>query len=93
MIFLTPGLAKAEAEPIEEEPKQHNWEVYSTHYETVEAGTHTFTYWKNFIEKRRTCQISHKVKTVVYYCSRHDHTDSKITFEETLHSEKHSDHY
>ncbi|WP_139223995.1 hypothetical protein [Lentibacillus halodurans] len=88
-IYLVIGLMQAEAKPNEGETKQHNWQEYSTHYETVDAGSHEYTYWKNFIERTRTCDISHKLKSVVYYCDLHDHTDSQIFLEETIHSEKH----
>lgn len=89
MIFLIAGLTNAKAEPIEGEIELHNWEAYSTHYETVDGGSHAYTYWKNFMEQTRTCAISHKLKSVVYYCDVHDHTDSQIFFEETIHSERH----
>ena len=94
MVSLIAGLTnEAEAKPLEvetgNEGEQHNWQEYSTHYETVEAGSHEYTYWKNFIERTRTCNISYKLKSVVYYCDVHDHTDSEIHLEETIHSHDH----
>ncbi|WP_135108516.1 hypothetical protein [Lentibacillus salicampi] len=78
------------AKPVENETEeQHNWVEYSIHYKTVEAGSHEYTYWKNFIERTSTCHISHRLKSVVYYCDVHDHTDSKIYLEETIHSNEH----
>ncbi|TMN21503.1 hypothetical protein FH966_00960 [Lentibacillus cibarius] len=72
-----------------EDSGAHNWQEYSTHVETVDVGTHEYTFWRNFIEHTGTCNISYKLKSVVYYCDVHDHTDAKIFHEETIHSEEH----
>ncbi|MBP1971288.1 hypothetical protein J2Z83_003427 [Virgibacillus natechei] len=69
---------------------QHNWEEYSTDTEIIHTGSHEYTYWKNFGRESRTCNISHKIKTVVYYCDVHDHTYSETFLEETIHSEDHT---
>lgn len=89
MISLIPILTAVEAKPVEEGTEAHNWQEYSTHYEIIEAGSHEYTYWKNFIERTRTCDISHKMKSVVYYCDVHGHTDSEIYLDETIHSHEH----
>ncbi len=89
-VFLTTGVTGVAGKPTENETEQHNWQEYSTHYETVKVRSHDYTYWKNFIEKTRTCNVSHKLKAVVYYCDVHDHTHSEIFLEDTIHSEKHS---
>lgn len=68
---------------------EHNWEEYSTDFHEIEAGSHKFTYWKNFMKHTRTCHITHKIKTVVYYCDLHDHTKSESFLEETIHSSPH----
>ncbi|RYG73688.1 hypothetical protein EU245_05120 [Lentibacillus lipolyticus] len=86
LVCFLPGWNGAAAQ---EDNKAHNWVEYSTHAETVDAGSHEYTYWKNFIQRTRTCTISHKLKSVVYYCNVHDHTDAEIFHEKTMHSEKH----
>ncbi|MFD2762093.1 hypothetical protein [Lentibacillus juripiscarius] len=86
LVCLHPGFSTAAAK---ENSEAHNWVEYSTHVETVDAGSHEYTYWKNLIQRTRTCDISHKLKSVVYYCDTHDHTDVEIFHEETVHSEKH----
>lgn len=68
---------------------EHNWKEYSTDYEEIEVGTHEYTYWKNFIRHKRTCTITHRIKTVVYYCEDHDHTKSETFLEEVIHSGNH----
>src|SRR5690625_1830196 len=68
----------------------HNWVEYSTSFETIEVGTHEYSYWKNFIRHTRTCHISHVIKTVVYYCDEHDHTKVETELVETIHSGNHS---
>ncbi|MFD1362068.1 hypothetical protein [Lentibacillus salinarum] len=92
MIVFVSSLTETAAQPTENEQpdgEQHNWGEYSTHYETIDARSHEYTYWKNFIERTRTCDISHKIKSVVYYCDVHDHTDTEIFLEEIIHSEEH----
>ena len=69
---------------------QHNWKEYSTDTNIFQNDSHDITYWKNFISYTRTCNISHKVKTVVYYCDMHDHTKSETYLEDITHSENHS---
>jgi hypothetical protein len=68
----------------------HNWVEYSTSYDTIEVGTHEYSYWKNLSRHTRTCHISHVIKTVVYYCADHDHTKSEIELVETIHSGNHN---
>ncbi|GAB3794364.1 hypothetical protein [Virgibacillus kimchii] len=68
----------------------HNWEEYSTSHETIEVGTHEYSYWKNLIRHTRTCHISHVIKTVVYYCDEHDHTKIETEVVETIHSGNHN---
>ncbi|MFD1848727.1 hypothetical protein [Oceanobacillus bengalensis] len=82
------------AEEVLENPipqVKHNWVEYSTGFDEIEAGTHEYTYWKNFIKRTRTCLITHKIKTVVYYCDLHDHTKSETFLDEVIHSHQHSD--
>jgi hypothetical protein len=67
----------------------HNWVEYSTSYDTIEVGSHEYSYWKNFIRHTRTCHISHVIKTVVYYCDEHDHTKTETELTETIHSGNH----
>ncbi|GAB3053020.1 hypothetical protein GCM10027286_15610 [Virgibacillus ainsalahensis] len=79
------------AADIEDETgERHNWKESSTSFETIPVDTHEYTYWKNFLRVTRTCEISHKVKTVVYYCDLHDHTKSQTQMEEIIHSGKHN---
>ncbi|WP_099159739.1 hypothetical protein [Virgibacillus ndiopensis] len=73
----------------EEVGQQHNWEKSSTNYDRIHTGSHEYTYWKNFMRETRTCDISIKIKTVVYYCDLHDHTKSTTHLEETIHSGRH----
>ncbi|MFD1037494.1 hypothetical protein ACFQ3N_03520 [Virgibacillus byunsanensis] len=81
--------AKAQENEIGYKDVQHNWLEFSTGYETIETDSHEYTYWKNFMRHTRTCDISHKIKTVVYYCDLHNHTNSKSFLEETIHSFRH----
>ncbi|WP_197046643.1 hypothetical protein [Oceanobacillus salinisoli] len=68
---------------------EHNWVEYSVDYNEVDGGTHEYTYWKNFIKRTRTCHKTHIIKTVVYYCDKHDHTKSETFLDETIHSHRH----
>ncbi len=68
----------------------HKWEKVSTDVNMIHTGSHEFTYWKNFMRHTRTCDISQKVKTIVYYCDLHNHTKSESIHIETVHSERHS---
>ncbi|UJL45481.1 hypothetical protein KFZ58_13855 [Virgibacillus sp. NKC19-16] len=94
MIFLPMDLPKAAAEAnpqeTEEGDSEHNWQEYSTDYNTIQTGSHEYTYWKNFMRETGTCEISQRIKTVVYYCDIHDHTKSETEVEETTHSGRHS---
>lgn len=72
--------------------EKHNWKQSSIHYDMIEAGEHEYTYWKNFMRKSRTCQISHRIKTIVYYCDEHNHTKVETILDEVIHSHKHGDH-
>ncbi len=69
---------------------QHNWKKYGTDINVFQTDTHEVTYWKNFMRYSRTCNISHEVKTIVYYCGLHDHTKSETFLEEITHSVNHS---
>ncbi|SHG35796.1 hypothetical protein [Ornithinibacillus halophilus] len=91
VVFLPLGSSFAEEVNDESQANKHNWQVYSTDYEEIDVGTHEYTYWKNFIRQKRTCQISHRIKTTVYYCDAHDHTRSETHLEEIIHSERHKD--
>ncbi len=78
--------------PMERTPHNHeghNWKQSSVDYHVIEAGEHEFSYWKNFMKHSRTCHISHRIKTVVYYCDIHGHTKSETTLDEINHSVKH----
>ncbi|MFD2044815.1 hypothetical protein ACFSTA_14120 [Ornithinibacillus salinisoli] len=90
-IYVDESEAAVEKLEFDTTATQHNWKIYSTDYEEIEVGSHEYTYWKNFIRHKRTCQISHRIKTVVYYCDEHDHTKSETFLEEIIHSEKHRD--
>ncbi|WP_074597583.1 hypothetical protein [Sediminibacillus halophilus] len=80
----------ASPEKVEESTEEHNWERMDTEYEVVPVDTHTYTVWRNFIRHTRKCDISHRIKTDVWYCDLHHHTRSSSTIEEIIHSEKHS---
>ena len=86
------GITGAASNSMETETagSTHNWIEYSTGYETIEVGSHEYSYWKNFIRHTRTCHISHVIKTVVYYCDEHDHTKTETELVETIHSGNHS---
>ncbi|MFA1820321.1 hypothetical protein ACDX78_09070 [Virgibacillus oceani] len=85
-------LTNVSAAEIEKEgdSAEHNWVEYSTSFETIEVGTHEYSYWKNLIRHTRTCHISHVIKTVVYYCDEHDHTKVETELVETIHSGNHN---
>ncbi len=69
--------------------EEHDWKQSSVNYQIIEVGEHKFSYWKNFMKRSRTCQISHRVKTIVYYCDIHGHTKSVTFLDKVIHSEKH----
>ncbi|MRH41812.1 hypothetical protein GH741_03890 [Aquibacillus halophilus] len=68
----------------------HNWKKTSSQFEMVHADTHEYTVWHNFIKKTRKCDITHRMKTDVWYCEFHNHTKSETSLEETIHSNRHS---
>ena len=72
------------------EEEKHNWRKTSSEVRVVEGDSHEYTVRHNFVKRKRTCDITHKIKTDVWYCDIHDHTKSKISLEETIHSRKHS---
>lgn len=94
ILYFSIGLPKAGAEIIEGDTTtdeiEHNWEISSTNYEIIHVDTHEYTYWKNFLRETRTCDVFHKIKTVVYYCDIHGHTKSESHLVEVIHSEKHA---
>ena len=94
ICFTALGIHEADAATMETDGEvsmqQHNWKVYHTDHSVIEAGTHDFTYWKNFMRKTRTCHITHEMKTVVYYCDLHDHTKSETSLIKVNHSLGHS---
>ncbi|WP_163971891.1 hypothetical protein [Oceanobacillus halotolerans] len=90
MGAITMDTTVAEEYGQESDTIEHNWEQYSSETNVIEAGSHEFTYWKNFIQRTRTCNLSYEIKTVVYYCDIHDHTRSETFIEEEHHSEDHS---
>ena len=67
----------------------HDWKVSSTASDAIDMGSHTYTYWKNLMQHNRTCEVTHQMKTTVYYCSIHSHTKSKTVLEKIIHSESH----
>lgn len=94
ILFAIPS-SYAEVRMLERVPttiQKHNWKQSSVHYEVVEAGEHEYTYWKNFIRQSRTCQISHRIKTIVYYCEEHNHTKIETVLDKIIHSNKHGVH-
>ncbi|MFC3041876.1 hypothetical protein ACFOGI_16700 [Virgibacillus xinjiangensis] len=92
MICFTVAIWPSEeiqAKVEEGEELSHNWEESSTSEDIIHADSHEYTYWKNFLRVTRTCDISHRVTTTVYYCDVHDHTKSETNLEEVMHSGKH----
>lgn len=88
-IGITQVSAKNSGNETEAKDEAHNWVEYSTEYHEIPVGPHEFTYWKNLMKFKRTCEISHRIKTVIYYCDTHDHTTSEVHLEEIIHSENH----
>ncbi|MBR3117836.1 MULTISPECIES: hypothetical protein [Oceanobacillus] len=78
-----------EHESNDKESSHHNWVEYSTDTTVLEVGSHEGSYMKNLLRYSYVCDISHKIKTVVYYCDEHDHTKSETFLEEVIHSEEH----
>ncbi len=68
----------------------HQWKKTSSEFEMIHADTHEYTVWHNFIKKTRKCDITHRMKTDVWYCDLHKHTRSEVSLEETIHSNRHS---
>ncbi|QKY70054.1 hypothetical protein [Lentibacillus sp. CBA3610] len=87
-FFCQLSSRKLSAKPIEGETERHNWQEYSTHTKRRKLD-HMNIHTGNFIERTRTCDVSHELKSVVYYCDVHDHTHSEIFLEDTVHSEEH----
>lgn len=73
------------------EQEEHNWIESSEDYHEIEAGTHDFSYWKNFMKYNRTCLKTNIIRTVVYYCDIHDHTKSESILHDTKHSLEHGE--
>lgn len=69
---------------------EHNWVEHRIDYHEVDGGTHEYSYWKNFIKRERTCHITHVIKTITYYCDKHDHIKVDTLLEKTKHSHHHS---
>ncbi|WP_051382045.1 MULTISPECIES: hypothetical protein [Sediminibacillus] len=90
MVIVGPFSVFASPEKVEESSVEHNWERMDTEYEIVPVDTHTYTVWRNFIRKTRKCDISHRIKTDVWYCDLHHHTRSSSSIDEIIHSEEHS---
>ncbi|WP_085991236.1 hypothetical protein [Oceanobacillus senegalensis] len=88
-ILLSVDTTLVEADVQVKEELDHNWVEYSTDFNEVDGGTHEYTYWKNFIKRTRTCQKTHMIKTVIYYCDKHDHVKSETFLDETTHSHRH----
>lgn len=89
-LLYSPAAQALPTQGQEKEEEAHVWEHSSTNYETVQVGSHEFDYWKNFLRYSRTCDVSHKLMTVVYYCDVHDHTASETHIEDVVHSHKHN---
>lgn len=87
-VLILPNTIFANANSDINDP-DHNWEEYSTSYDLIEVGTHEYSYWRNLFRHTRTCHISHKLKTTVYYCADHDHTKSETELVEIIHSGNH----
>ncbi|MFC2949649.1 hypothetical protein [Virgibacillus sediminis] len=80
---------EAQAQVEEREDTTHEWVESSTTEDIIHADSHEYTYWKNFLRVTRTCEISHRVTTTVYYCDAHNHTKSETNLDEIIHSGKH----
>ncbi|GGA65784.1 hypothetical protein [Ornithinibacillus halotolerans] len=90
LFLLCSGKMVAHAEDSKlDKAEEHNWIQSSVDYTLIDAGEHEYNFWKNFMKYTRTCLIQHRIKTIVYYCDKHNHTKSETTLEEVIHSEKH----
>ncbi|WP_339227192.1 hypothetical protein NSQ77_16780 [Oceanobacillus sp. FSL K6-2867] len=93
VIASTANIHAITAEEIEREnhnqESYHNWVEYSTDTTVLKVDSHEGSYMKNLLRYSYVCDISHKIKTVVYYCDEHDHTKSETFLEEVIHSEGH----
>jgi len=87
LLFAAPVAGAEDSSPTEN--MTHNWEISSTDFTTIHAATHDITYWKNFMQESRPCDVFHRLKTVVYHCDKHDHTTSETMLEEITHTEDH----
>ncbi|WP_010647882.1 hypothetical protein [Oceanobacillus massiliensis] len=94
LSFIAVEIQETDAAALETDGEiaefQHNWKVYHIDHSVIEAGSHDFTYWKNFMRKTRTCHVTHEMKTIVYYCDLHDHTKSETSLVKANHSTGHS---
>lgn len=93
LTFLGVGSVSIQAEENQESEYEghHHWVKSSEDYHEIEAGTHDYSYWKNFIKYDRTCLKTHIIRTVVYYCHTHNHTKSETFLHETKHSLEHGE--
>ncbi|WP_138415196.1 hypothetical protein [Aquibacillus sediminis] len=78
-----------EPEVVETDESNHNWKKTSSQLEMVHEDTHEYTAWHNFVKRTFKCDITHKIRTDVWYCDIHDHTKSDVSLEETIHSRDH----
>ncbi|WP_068673223.1 hypothetical protein [Oceanobacillus sp. Castelsardo] len=90
LLLSTISISSIYAATDTPEKSHHNWAEYGVDYHEVDGGTHEYSYWKNFIKRNRTCQITHVIKTITFYCDKHDHTRSNTVLEKTKHSHHHS---
>ncbi|SDJ76695.1 hypothetical protein [Sediminibacillus albus] len=92
LFLLNPNsILSAQVTPEHDETAvPHKWEKMKPQYDTVKVDTHTYTLWRNFLKKTRNCDISHKLRTDIWYCEIHNHTKVETSIEEIIHSEKHS---
>ncbi|MDL4842208.1 hypothetical protein [Aquibacillus rhizosphaerae] len=74
---------------VSEDKLSHNWAKTSSELKMVHDDSHQYDVWHNFIKKSVTCDITHKIKTEIWYCDLHNHTKSEVSLEETIHSHKH----
>lgn len=91
LVLSTINMSSIYAATDKSEMDHHNWVEYSVDYHEVDAGTHEYSYWKNFMKRERTCQITHVIKTDTFYCNKHDHIKVETTLENIMHSHQHSE--
>ncbi|GGM19874.1 hypothetical protein GCM10011351_02180 [Paraliobacillus quinghaiensis] len=89
-FLLQPSMTQAkEVSEDNQQSDLHIWEVQEVSEHEIPIYSHTFNVWHHFIQKKKTCNVTNKIRVEVKYCKEHDHFKTDVTSEEVIHSHKH----